>query len=231
MRLSVEPCEVTALVADAVESVRPAAGAKGIALATTLASDRVGILCAPDRLRQVVWNLAMNAIKFTPAGGHVEVAVTCTDHSADIVVADNGVGIGPDVLPHVFEPFRQEDSSSTRAHGGLGLGLAPVKHLVELHGGQVTAAATALEGLMLVRDGRPDVVLSDIAMVGYDGYWLVNEIRRLGEGDISRIPVVATTAYGEHSRARTLAAGFTELLPKPVDPETLCLTIGKVTGR
>ena len=98
-------------------------------------------------------------------------------------------------------------------------------------GATVMTAATAIEGLMLVRDGRPDVVLSDIAMVGYDGYWLVNEIRRLGEGDISRIPVVATTAYGEHSRARTLAAGFTELLPKPVDPETLCLTIGKVTGR
>jgi CheY-like chemotaxis protein len=98
-------------------------------------------------------------------------------------------------------------------------------------GATVMTAATAFEGLALVRDGRPDVVLSDIAMVGYDGYWLVNEIRRLGEGDISRIPVVATTAYGEHSRARTRAAGFAELLPKPVDPETLCLTIAKVTGR
>jgi len=86
-----------------------------------------------------VWNLAMNAIKFTPRGGRVEVAVTRMERTADIVVADNGVGISPSVLPHVFEQFRQEDSSSTRAHGGLGLGLAIVRHLVELHGGRVRA--------------------------------------------------------------------------------------------
>ena len=98
-------------------------------------------------------------------------------------------------------------------------------------GATVTTKATALEALALVRDGRPDVVLSDIAMVGHDGYWLVSEIRRLGDRDLSRMPVVATTAYGEHSRARTTAAGFTELLPKRFDPETLCLIIGKVTGR
>jgi len=140
MRLSFEPCELTALVADAVDAVRPAADAKGIALVTVPEADGGGtILGAPDRLRQVVWNLAMNAIKFTPAGGRVEVAVARTERTADIVVADNGVGISPAVLPHVFEQFRQEDSSSTRAHGGLGLGLDLVKHLVELHGGQVRA--------------------------------------------------------------------------------------------
>ena len=140
MRLSFEPCELTALVADAVDAVRPAADAKRIALVTVPEADGGGtILGAPDRLRQVVWNLAMNAIKFTPAGGRVEVAVARTERTADIVVADNGVGISPAVLPHVFEQFRQEDSSSTRAHGGLGLGLALVKHLVELHGGQVRA--------------------------------------------------------------------------------------------
>jgi PAS domain S-box-containing protein len=140
MRLSFEPCELTALVAEAVDAVRPAADAKGIALVTVPEVDGGGaILCAPDRLRQVVWNLAMNAIKFTPTGGRVEVAVARTERTADIVVADNGVGISPEVLPHVFEQFRQEDSSSTRAHGGLGLGLALVKHLVELHGGQVRA--------------------------------------------------------------------------------------------
>ena len=140
MRLSFEPCELAALVAEAVDAVRPAADAKGIALVTVTEADDGGtILCAPDRLRQVVWNLAMNAIKFTSAGGRVEIAVARTEGTADIVVADNGVGISPEVLPHVFEQFRQEDSSSTRAHGGLGLGLALVKHLVELHGGQVRA--------------------------------------------------------------------------------------------
>jgi PAS domain S-box-containing protein len=139
MRLSFEPCELRALVADAVDAVRPAADAKGIALVIAPGNDGGTILGASDRLRQVVWNLAMNAIKFTPAGGRVEIAVRCGDGTADIVVADNGVGISAAVLPHVFEQFRQEDSSSTRAHGGLGLGLALVKHLVELHGGQVRA--------------------------------------------------------------------------------------------
>jgi PAS domain S-box-containing protein len=139
MRLGFEPCELSGLVADAVEAVRPVADAKGIAL--VLAADTGGgtIVGAPERLRQVVWNLAMNAIKFTSPGGRVEISVKRGDGTADIVVADNGVGISPAVLPYIFEQFRQEDSSSTRAHGGLGIGLALVKHLVELHGGQVKA--------------------------------------------------------------------------------------------
>jgi PAS domain S-box-containing protein len=140
MRLSFEPCGLADLVQGAVDTVRPAAGAKGITLDTRLQTDDgVVILGHPDRLRQVVWNLAMNAIKFTPPGGRVEIAVTRREATADIVVSDNGIGIDPAVLPHVFEAFRQEDSSTTRAHGGLGLGLALVKHLVELHGGQVSA--------------------------------------------------------------------------------------------
>jgi PAS domain S-box-containing protein len=140
MRLEFEACDLVTLVDGALDAVRPAAGAKGITLVTDLARDIGPIAGAPDRLRQVVWNLAMNAIKFTPPGGRVEVVVArAADRSVRIVVADTGVGIGPDVLPHVFEQFRQEDSSSTRAHGGLGLGLALVKHLVEIHGGEVHA--------------------------------------------------------------------------------------------
>jgi signal transduction histidine kinase len=87
----------------------------------------------------MVWNLAMNSIKFTPAGGHIKVAVMNADQHVTLVVSDNGVGISPDVLSHVFEEFQQEDSSSTRAHGGLGIGLALVKQIVELHGGEVHA--------------------------------------------------------------------------------------------
>jgi PAS domain S-box-containing protein len=139
MRLTFEPCELAPLVADAVDAVRPAADAKGVALVIVPAPDAGTIFGSPDRLRQVVWNLAMNAIKFTPSGGRVEIVVARDEGSAGLVVADNGVGISPSVLPHVFEQFRQEDSSSTRAHGGLGLGLALVKHLVELHGGRVKA--------------------------------------------------------------------------------------------
>jgi len=93
----------------------------------------------PDRLQQVVWNLLSNAIKFTPSGGSVRVRVRRANGHVDVVVEDTGAGIRPDFLPHVFERFRQSDSSSTRAHGGLGLGLALVRHLVELHGGTVSA--------------------------------------------------------------------------------------------
>jgi diguanylate cyclase len=99
-------------------------------------------------------------------------------------------------------------------------------------GAAVTTASNALDALRLVQEHGPDVVLSDIAMVGEDGYWLVRAIRDLADRAISLVPVVATTAYGrEHSRARTLAAGFDEFLAKPVDPEDLCRTIARMAGR
>jgi len=139
MALTFEKCSVSALVSEALDAVHPAAQTKGITVSTVYDPDAGEISCAPDRLRQVIWNLAMNAIKFTPAGGRVEVAVRQVDGDVRIVVADNGVGISAGLLPYIFEPFRQEDSSTTRAHGGLGLGLALVKHIVELHGGSVYA--------------------------------------------------------------------------------------------
>jgi PAS domain S-box-containing protein len=139
MRLTMQECEVTTVVEEALDAVRPAAHAKGIALVTAFAPDVGPILGAPDRLRQVIWNLVMNAVKFTPAGGRVDVAVGRSNEHVEIVVADNGVGISAAVLPQVFESFRQEDSSTTRAHGGLGIGLALVKQIVELHGGSVRA--------------------------------------------------------------------------------------------
>jgi CheY-like chemotaxis protein len=93
----------------------------------------------PDRLQQVAWNLLSNAIKFTPRGGTVEARLSCQGAEAEIVVSDSGIGISSDLLPHVFERFRQGDASSTRSYGGLGLGLAIVRHVVELHGGRVEA--------------------------------------------------------------------------------------------
>jgi len=99
-------------------------------------------------------------------------------------------------------------------------------------GAAVLTASTAVDALALVRERGPHVVLSDIAMVGQDGYWLVREIRGLAGQDARAVPVVATTAYGrEHPRARALAAGFVDLLPKPVDPEVLCLAIARAAGR
>jgi PAS domain S-box-containing protein len=140
-RLNVRPLELAPVVAAAIDSLVPAAAAKGIRLQPNL-DPSAGIVSGDaDRLQQVVWNLLSNAIKFTPQGGRVQVRLARADGHAEITVEDTGPGIRPEVLPHVFELFRQGDSSNTRAHGGLGLGLAVVRQLVELHGGTVHAAS------------------------------------------------------------------------------------------
>ena len=139
MRLDMQPLEVRAVVRCALDSVAPAAEAKSIALAAALDGVPVRLLGDSDRLQQVMWNLLSNAIKFTPKGGRVDVRVRAANGDAEISVGDTGAGISPEFLPHVFDRFRQADSTSTRSHGGLGLGLAIVRHLVDLHGGTVHA--------------------------------------------------------------------------------------------
>ena len=139
MRLDFERMNLNATIETALDAVRPAARAKGITLEASLDESLGEIEGAPDRLQQVMWNLVMNSVKFTPSGGRVEISSRRGTSSVAIVVKDSGRGIPADVLPHVFEPFRQEDSSSTRAYGGLGLGLTLVRRLVDLHGGQVVA--------------------------------------------------------------------------------------------
>ncbi|HEY3066055.1 MAG TPA: PAS domain S-box protein [Methylomirabilota bacterium] len=141
MRLDLQRIHPIDVIEAALDAVRPAAAAKDIEIVTALDGTVGTIVGAPDRLQQVVWNLVMNAVKFTPTGGRVTVSLRRAGPDVEIVVADTGEGISADLLPHVFERFRQEDSSSVRAHGGLGLGLALVRHLVELHGGQVHAAS------------------------------------------------------------------------------------------
>ncbi|HEX8285236.1 MAG TPA: ATP-binding protein [Pyrinomonadaceae bacterium] len=139
LRLELRPVEARALLQEAVETVRPTAEAKGVFLSTLLGTDVGEVSADPDRLRQVLWNLLSNAVKFTPRGGRVEVELRRDGAQALMRVADTGQGISPDFLPHVFDRFRQADMGTTRQHGGLGLGLAIVRHLVELHGGEVTA--------------------------------------------------------------------------------------------
>ena len=139
LRLEVRPVTIAPVIEKAVEIVRPAADAKGVRLETALAPGLGAILGDAGRLQQVVWNLLTNAVKFTPEGGRVGVRLGLTDSRAEIVVSDTGQGIRPDFLPFVFERFRQADSTTTRAHGGLGLGLAIVRHIVEAHGGTAHA--------------------------------------------------------------------------------------------
>jgi PAS domain S-box-containing protein len=137
MKLEFQPVEPVAVISAALDTVRPAADSKGVVITTDLDPKAGQITGDPDRLQQVVWNLVSNAIKFTPGGGRVRVELRRVGAGVQIVVEDTGQGISPDLLPYVFDRFKQGDSEASRRFGGLGLGLALVKHLVELHGGSV----------------------------------------------------------------------------------------------
>jgi signal transduction histidine kinase len=139
LRLNIGEVDASSVISAAIDSVQLAAESKGIRLEATLDPSARRVAGDSSRLQQVVWNLLSNAIKFTPAGGRVEVRLERAGNAAQIRVSDTGQGIGPDFLPHIFERFRQADGTTTRRHGGLGLGLAIVRHLVELHGGTVCA--------------------------------------------------------------------------------------------
>jgi PAS domain S-box-containing protein len=141
IRLDVQPVELPLIVDNAVETVQPAADAKGVRLQAVIDPGIGPVSGDPGRLQQVVWNLVSNAVKFTPKKGRVHVRLERVDSHVEIVVSDSGVGIRADFLPHVFERFRQADSGTTRKTGGLGLGLAIVRHLVEMHGGTVEASS------------------------------------------------------------------------------------------
>jgi PAS domain S-box-containing protein len=137
LRLAVGPVDLVSVIEESVQTIHPAAEAKGVSLQANLPPEIGQITGDPARLQQVVWNLLSNAVKFTPQGGRVEAQLERVDPHIRITVSDTGRGISPDFLPYVFERFHQSDTSSARRHGGLGLGLALVKYLVELHGGTI----------------------------------------------------------------------------------------------
>ncbi|MDF5706430.1 MAG: ATP-binding protein [Nostoc sp. S4] len=263
-----------------------------------------------DRLQQIIWNLLSNAIKFTPPGGRVEVQLSVvngeekpqtTDKYAQIQVIDTGIGISADFLPHVFERFRQADSSSTRTYGGLGLGLAIVPHLVELHGGtihadsrgeqqgatftvklpllkspslpsssllpsppvppsligvrvlvvddqvdnrefittvlqqyqaEVRAVASVPEALQVIREWKPDVLVSDIGMPQEDGYSLIRKLRSQSPELGGNIPAAALTAHARvEDRMRAIQEGYQLHLPKPIEPAELATVVASLVGR
>ena len=139
LRIDVRPVDPNNFIEAAIEAVRPAAEAKGVRLQKVLDTGAVSVSGDPVRLQQVIWNLLSNAIKFTPRGGRVQVRLERVNSHVEVAVSDTGAGISADFLPHVFDRFRQADQKTTRQHGGMGLGLAIVRHLVELHGGTVRA--------------------------------------------------------------------------------------------
>ncbi len=312
VRLDVEPLDLASVVNATVETVRPAAQAKSIRLQVVLDPAASPIRGDPNRLQQVLWNLLTNAVKFTPKDGRISVALARVNSHLEIEVADNGEGIDPAFLPHVFDRFRQADASAARHHGGLGLGLSIVKQLVEMHGGSISAnslgkgagatfrvalplmegdastagdpvrahptrftvmptvdeiRATNLQGLkVLVVDDEPDtrsliqrllqdshasvvtaasaaeamqalarevpdVIVSDIAMPGEDGYALIRRIRALGNGKAG-IPAIALTAYARaEDRSKAVDAGFQSHLSKPVGAAELLAMVESLARR
>ena len=144
LRLDVRSFDLGALITTAIDSIRPAAEARGVAIDRIFEAPAFPTAGDPDRLQQVIWNLLSNAVKFTPSGGAVMVRLRRDGAGDELSVSDTGIGIEPAFLPNVFDMFRQADASSTRAHGGLGLGLSIVKNLVEMHGGDVRVQSDGL---------------------------------------------------------------------------------------
>jgi PAS domain S-box-containing protein len=310
LKLNVRTMDLIPLVEATLDSVRPAADAKSIALITSLDASAGLISGDADRLQQVLWNLLQNAIKFTPAGGQVSVALERAGDQLELSVSDTGKGISPEFLPYVFERFRQGDSSTTRLYGGLGLGLSIVRHLVELHGGAVRAmsagegfgatftvclplaqlrisdsglriegtlddtaparsrhsailsgarvlivedesdtrellalllsqqgartitVSVAEEAFAALRQWKPDLLISDLAMPDHDGYWLIRRVRELTAIEGGGIPAIALTAYARaEDRTRSLEAGFHLHLTKPFEPEELIRAAAQLLGR
>jgi len=144
LRLDLHPLNLAPIVDAALDALRPTADVKGIQLQTHFVPEECLVKGDPNRLRQVIWNLLSNAIKFTQRGGSVSIDLTCVESTARLTVSDTGDGISPDFLPYVFDRFRQAEGSISRKQGGLGLGLAVARHLVELHGGTITAESEGL---------------------------------------------------------------------------------------
>jgi hypothetical protein len=146
LRIELHPMDLRSVTKDAIDVVRPSADAKQISLQLVVESPDCLLIGDPARLRQVAWNLLSNAVKFTPKGGSITVTIRNWDSRVVLIVSDTGRGIGPDFLPYVFDRFKQEEGSTTRRIGGLGLGLALVRHIVELHGGIVEVASELGKG-------------------------------------------------------------------------------------
>jgi signal transduction histidine kinase/ActR/RegA family two-component response regulator len=298
LHLNVRPLNLVAVIESAIDAVCPAADAKAIQLQAVFDPMAGQISGDADRLQQVIWNLLTNAIKFTPKGGRVQICLERINAHVEITVSDTGQGISADFLPHVFDRFRQADSSITRTYSGLGLGLAIVRHLVELHGGtvraesqgegqgatfivqlplleevrneqvksedlenspltldglrllvvddnadardlyqslleeygaEVTAVASAREGIAALERLQPDVLVSDIGMPNEDGYTLIRQVRALKSERGSQVPAVALTAYArEEDQQAALLAGFQKYLAKPVEPTELVEAIANL---
>jgi PAS domain S-box-containing protein len=205
MRLDMQPVDLSPLIDSIVESLRPAIAARNIAFTSTAQADAGQLSGDPARLQQIVWNLLSNAVKFTPHGGHIRLDLARAGTQIEIAVSDDGEGISTEFLPYVFDRFRQADASIKRRHGGLGLGLAIVRHLTELHGGTVSAQSAG-EG----RGARFSVLLPMQPPTQASN--TVNDVR-------PRAPAVVSPLAPARPRAKQRLAGL-RILSVDDDPNT-----------
>jgi CheY-like chemotaxis protein len=238
LRLEVRPVELRTVIEAAIDAMRPAAAAKEIQLQRVFDPGVGPVLGDPERIQQILWNLLSNAIKFTSHGGLVEVQLQQHQSEVLILVSDTGKGISPDFLPYVFERFRQADSSITRAYGGLGLGLAIVRHLTELHGGTVQVSSPG-EGQgstftvrlpLLSTHSQPALILSqpDSEDLPLDRTPRLDHLRVLvvdDEADVRELVSTILQESGAEVRAVTSAAEALAAL-EPFQPHVLVSDIG-----
>ncbi|MBD2435979.1 PAS domain S-box protein [Nostoc sp. FACHB-110] len=236
LSLHIRIVDLRTTISAAIETVRLAAEAKSIQLQTVLPNHHLEVMGDGDRLQQIVWNLVSNAVKFTPVGGRVEIRLEQVGVAAQIQVIDNGKGITPEFLPYVFEYFRQADGRTTRVFGGLGLGLAIVRHLVELHGGTVAAesqgegqGATFTVRLPLHRSAdsatlNPESAQMDLA--NQDSLLAGVQILLVDDqADVLEFFTFALEQYGAEVTAVTSAAAALEKLVE-LQPDILLSDIG-----
>ncbi|MBI2817020.1 MAG: response regulator [Acidobacteria bacterium] len=211
MALDVRTVNLATVIEAAVETLTLAANAKQITLDVSVETGLCMVLGDQTRLQQVVWNLLSNAIKFTPTGGRVQVAVKCVDPKIEITVSDTGQGIRAELLPYVFDRFRQGDGSTTRAQGGLGLGLAIVRHLVELHGGDVGASSPG-EGMGTTVRVRLPVLRSSAMLPITDGSKAAQELVDASENAawVPNIEGLHVLVVDDESETRLLARSILE---------------------
>ena len=161
LRINTQPVDLLLVIHAAIDAIRPAAEAKEIEIRSHFEAPDVIVKADVERLQQVFWNLLANAVKFTPARGAIDIHLRHEDSLAEVSIEDSGPGVPADFLPRIFERFSQADGSSTRKHGGLGLGLAIVRHLVELHGGTVSARNRDEQGGAVLTVSLPAVQALD----------------------------------------------------------------------
>ena len=189
--LDIQKLDLPAVISAAIDAVAPAAQAKMIRLTTTFSSVPEAVMGDRNRMQQIIWNLLTNAVKYTPKDGRIHVALQRVNSYVEIAVADNGAGIPPEFFDHIFERFSQVDSSTTRKHGGLGLGLSIVKNLVELHGGTVKAKSAG------VNQGSTFIVTLPLVSVRHEPDTTASDERNaaidsgMNEGDLNGIQILA----------------------------------------